>query len=171
MSRWYGNRPLRSFSPSALKLIRTTQANLESRQFLIFQFVNTPEDESLPVAVEIADPPKVDWHSFVQFNPKPWDELAKNPFRCRAGLSDYYNSPFGDEGKYLSIAIYIPAEDRRIYGFADRSSPLGSQILRAIGGVDRPSANLILSLSSPPESFADDVAEIHAIVSESWILP
>ena len=131
-----------------------------------------------------AEGPKLDWDSFVFYEPLSWDAfLTRRPvgnytFRVEVSPSDYFNFGYKDESRLLCFKLVNPSGGETCWGYVDREAPTAARILRLCrpnrktGNPQSQSAKLMLKLQfeqmvQVARTSAHQV-RIESIVSDSW---
>ena len=142
--------------------------------------VEVENHEGLPILLEDGvDGMKVDWESFVSYQPMdPEVFLKERPlepldFRVYAQADDFYAFDFADETKFACYMLTFRHSDALLYGYVERGTQLEAEFAKVFnqgrgGGGQNP---LILSLSFLPGSRAPSSVLIHSLKSKIWAYP
>jgi hypothetical protein len=135
--------------------------------------VRTRDFDEKPLAfIKTPEGIRIDWESWAGWSEMPWDEfMASKPtepklFRASISPIEYYNAAFSDDLKWESHRLVSPDGMFSLYGYAERDSPLNSQ-LRLSPDVSRMPFTLMLKF--PKSDARGDQVLIERIVSEGWV--
>ncbi|MEM8956042.1 MAG: hypothetical protein AAGD22_17940 [Verrucomicrobiota bacterium] len=124
-----------------------TRARAGSMEYHLFHVIMEEDGGSRLIAVvETSEGRRVDWETFVRYQPVGWDEILSQgtggevvPVRAFVSASDYYNYEYADGEKWSCYEIISPDIEGRLFGYAARDSEFDESLrhyLEARRGAD-----------------------------------
>lgn len=114
---------------------------------------------------------KVDWESWSGWCATPWDKMSSEKpagthrLRALAAPAEYFNFNFTDDFEWLCFRLRHPESEETLYGYVLRQSELGAAF-QALEPGEQP---VIIDVSFPPDSPADNQLLIEAMPSTTWL--
>jgi hypothetical protein len=195
MDLWYKGRPDRSITASRDELAETLTKYLyvDGAKIIVLTMLVQPEEEYKIYAVEATPTEglKVDWETAVGWQAMTVEEFVKGkpttpqPFRVQVAPGDYYNGHYASEETWCAVNLTYPGNaDFNLYGYVERNTPTGDQLMRLLGYsqtrdadgqlkwqlVQAQSAPLILSIAYLREGSDPKQVTIHEVLHEQWFL-
>lgn len=196
MDLWYKGRPDRPVVATRDELSEslTKILYIDGVKLIVITMLVQPEEEYRLYAVEATanEGFKVDWETAVGWQAMTVEEFIKGkpttpqPFRVQAAPGDYYNGEYSDESFWFAVNLTYPGNaDFHLYGYVERASLAGQQLMRLLGYaetkdkdgntswelVQAQSAPVILALAYLREGSTDPKqVTIHEVLHEQWFL-
>jgi hypothetical protein len=124
---------------------------------------------------------KIDWGSLTGVGEMSLQEYAKTTpsrgvvIRARARAGEYYNGPFADSSKWLSVRLSSVTDDDVIYGYVDRAFTLAADMEALVpsnpGGEALFDQPVVLILKYPEKDVKREQTRIVALLSDTWYQP
>lgn len=118
---------------------------------------------------------KVDWETYVCYQPMPWDRFAvERPsgrsleFRVWAAPDRFYSHEFSDAGKWACFRLTAKDSDEHVFGYAQADSEAAKILRTYCAGSRNGVATVILSVRVPEESASPRGVVIEKIVEPRW---
>lgn len=118
---------------------------------------------------------KVDWETFVCYQPMAWDEFAKNrpsgykgDFRVYVEKDIFFSHEFSDSNAFDSYRLTTLNGEEVLFGYVPRGRGLGLQMEELMAGREGAPLPLILRLHIPKELKSPRGVVIQEIVSPRW---
>ena len=119
---------------------------------------------------------KIDWETYVCYQPMRWDEFAsKRPdhesidFRVIIRNDCFFSHEFKDSSKWNSFQMTTFGSEENVFGYAPVDSPEAKQLLTLISQNSTQSTSVILRLRIPAGLESKNGAIIEKVLSERWI--
>jgi hypothetical protein len=119
---------------------------------------------------------KVDWETFVCYQPMAWDEFAgKRPggytgdFRVYVERDHFYSHEFSDSAAFESYRLTALNGEAVLFGYVPRGAGFAQQISELIEGQGGGSVPLILRLHVPQDVQSPRGVVIREIVNPRWV--
>ncbi|MFM2197812.1 MAG: hypothetical protein RLZZ505_1244 [Verrucomicrobiota bacterium] len=119
---------------------------------------------------------KVDWETFVCYQPMAWDEFAsKRPggytgdFRVYVEKDFYHSHEFSDSASFESYRMTVLKGDSVLFGYVPRDGELAQRMSELIDGSDGGAVPLILRLHVPQGVQSPNGVVIREIVNPRWV--
>ena len=90
-------------------------------------------------------------------------------FRVRVSKGSYYNEPFMDQSKFTSYSLAPLHRSQTIHGFVENGTELARQLESLLSKELNANRAMILSLAFPNKASYEDIVEIRAIETDSWL--
>lgn len=142
--------------------------------------VDLEDGDSIPVLIEDApDGMKVDWESFVCYQPMKVEEFVEKKieeptdFRVYAQRDVFYAFDFADEEKFACFKLTFRHSEESIYGYVERNTPLYKEFQKMFPNEKstKKRSSLIVSMAFEPGSRAPKSVRIHDLLSRQWAYP
>ncbi|QTN31901.1 hypothetical protein HZ994_06010 [Akkermansiaceae bacterium] len=130
------------------------------------------------VLVEVlsAGEAKVDWETFVCYQPMDWDEFAKGrpggytgDFRVYVEPDNYYSFEFADSATYASFRLTALGGEETLYGYVARGTELEARMNEAIGHNRGAATPMMLRLHLPGGVLSRRGVVVREMVAPRWI--
>lgn len=122
---------------------------------------------------------KVDWETFVTYQPHDWDELIRTRpdgeylVRCHLERNSLNIFKYRDADQWLGFFLTIPDVDAELKCYAQKSSPAGqglAQLFTDIKPGSRQKMPVVLRLIFPDDARTSDAVEVVELVSRQWAI-
>ena len=134
-----------------------------------------------PLLVEVPEegPVKVDWETFVCYQPMAWPEfVSKRPedqpmqFRVYAepDLGGLFTFEFRDEEKWRGYQLSTRESQDYLFGYVERGSELDQTLLGMIRANQGTKVAVVLTLRVPQDARSRRGVYIDELVSDNWII-
>ncbi len=119
---------------------------------------------------------KVDWETFVCYQPVEWDEFAKKrppgysgDFRVYAESDNYHTYQFSDSETYAAYRLTALDSEEVLYGYVERGTSLAEELeMLAPAGAGR-AVPLILRLEVPRIGMSKRGLHVRELVCARWM--
>lgn len=122
------------------------------------------------------DSAKVDWESFVCYQPVPWEEfVSERPsgytgeFRVYVEEDHFYAYEFSDSEKYQCLRLTTLNSDQPLYGYVERESLMAKEISEQLRGGGPLSNPMILRLHVPGNARSKRGVLVEELVAPRWM--
>jgi hypothetical protein len=119
---------------------------------------------------------KVDWESYVCYQPMAWDEFATarpagytGDFRLYAELDHFYSHEFSDAENFMSLRLTALNGEETLYGYAERGGELAGRIAELIAANGGGPTPLILRLHIPEGFSSRRGVVVRSLVCPRWV--
>lgn len=136
------------------------------------------DGETADVVTEVVprDGVRVDWETYVCYQPMDWNDFAmgrpegfSGDFRVYVEADHYYSHEFSDSERYASFRLTALRGDETLYGYVERSSPLfgkmEEELAKSEGGV----TPMLLRLKIPEGVKSDRGVVIEEMIMARWL--
>ena len=139
MERFYGGNP-----PALLRIeaiLSLDPITIEKKATFWIVSLDLEGSEVSQVIVEVITPKevRVDWETFVVYQPMDWDEFARSrpggytgDFRVYVSPDNFYSHEFADSDALSSFRLTTLRGEEILYGYAPKNSALEAKILDLI---------------------------------------
>lgn len=116
----------------------------------------------------------VDWETDVCYQPMDWDLYCQQKpagsfdFRVRIKEDNYFSHEFSDSNKWACYQLNTLDGDNVIYGYVNRQSPFGRQILGLLQANKGSEVSVILRISRPTDLKSPRGVVIEKLLSPRW---
>ena len=177
MEEYYADAPPK-FSPVS-EMITLDPVTYENRGNLWAASCILENGRQAQVLVEVysEEVAKVDWETYVVYQPIPWGEFATNheggytgDFRVFAALDFYFSHEFADSEKFACVRLTSLDSPEVMYGYMDKESATWARIKEQIdegGGAPSP---LLLRLHVPENYKSPHGVIIEEMLAPGWLL-
>ena len=152
-------------------------ANIVGRDLTRHQVILGHPAEVREIAIERGpDGPKIDWETAVGYQPMTWRQVLLTPpreqtyFRLSLHASNLHIRPFHDRNLYRAMRLLWPGERHLINGFVKIDSAQEIKLRQLIPD-DQAVSQAIVGIRFVRVEIGEDVAEITAVLHDSWVAP
>ena len=177
MEEYYSKTPLRaSEAPMAEGLNPLT---IETRSDFWVVLIRNESGEQEKVVVEVAGPDdiKIDWETFVSYQPMDWDAFVKNrpadfrgDFRVYVERDDFYNYEFAKSDEYQSYKLRAKNSHEVIYGYVRRDGPLYPLMEKSLLNGEGQPVPMFLRLYLPEGLQSKSGVVIERLLAPRWLV-
>ena len=123
---------------------------------------------------------KIDWPALVGHGQVSVEEFAstmprdEKVLRVRARLGHYYNGPFSDDQRWLSVRLADVTDEQVVFGYVERGTVLAEALERTLPDPLARDARGDLPLTVRMASVSDKpagLAKLSSVVAWTWYLP
>ncbi|MBC7980340.1 MAG: hypothetical protein H7Y36_07230 [Armatimonadetes bacterium] len=144
--------------------------------WMVTSELSPPQGEQLLVEVDADDVAKIDWETFVCFQPMDWDEFARNRpkgftanFRVCVETDHYYSHDFADSEKYACFRLTTLDSEETLYGYVDRRSEMVHSMEKLIVENGNTVTPMILRLHVPKMVQSSRGVVIEKLIEARWL--
>lgn len=176
MERYYAEKapePLR-----VAKILSLDPVTIDGRATFWMVSCELGVGQTAQVVVEVISPTevKVDWETFVAYQPKDWDEFARSrpggytgDFRVFVEPDNFYSYEFTDSDAFSSFRLTALRGEESLNGYVYRNSELEAVILDAIARNGGGSTPMILRLHLPKGLLSKRGVVVKELVCPRWL--
>jgi len=128
--------------------------------------------------VEVLSPQvaKVDWETFVCYQPMEWDRFAKErpggytgDFRVYVEADNFYSHEFEDSELFACFRLTALDGEEVLYGYVNRGTPLARKLESQVAENNGQAIPMILSLYVPEGARSKRGVAIRKLVAPQWM--
>lgn len=176
MVDYYAKRPL---VPN--RLIRTKllqPLTLDNRANFWVANLELSNQQTRNLIIEILDSgaPKIDWETFVCYQPMPWDDFARERpndtsfiFRVYIEPDSFFSHEFKDDSQWSCFHLTALDSDETLFGYARINSPESQQILDLLSKNPGKKTSVILRVMIPAGLQSKRGMVIEKLMSPRWL--
>ncbi len=176
MRRYYADHPVYC---GPLKSIKNLQpVTLGNRGNFWWASVTLGNSEVRGLLLEIGEhgEPRIDWETFVCYQPMKWDDFARQrptgismDFRVDLEKDSFYSHEFSDSDQWVSFRLTAPDSEETLFGYSRAGTAGTRELLRQWGQNGGGRVSLILRLGIPEGLRSRNGVVIEKLVCERWI--
>lgn len=176
MRRHYADKPV---SPGRLRAIKALQPlTLDNRGNFWVASVALGDGKTQSLVLEITESgePRVDWETFVCYQPMAWDDFAlQRPtgrsldFRVYAEKDNFHSHEFADSDKWVCFRLTALDGEETLFGYAQTGSAEAVELLRQIEQQGGGRVSLILRLGIPEGLQSRRGVVIEKLLCPRWL--
>lgn len=176
MKSYYADKPLSANPYEETTLLQSL--TLDNRGNFWMQSVKLADGAKRTLVIEILEngEPKVDWETFVCFQPIPWDKFAlERPagtsydFRVYIEGDTFFSHEFADSSQWDCYRLTSRDSDEPLYGYAKKDSELAKQLTGLIIANQGRRTSLILRLNIPTGIQSRRGVMIEKLLAPRWL--
>ncbi len=176
MEKYYSSRPIKPTRVYAISGMDPLTIENRGSFWLVTCDLEDPQDSRLVVEVESSTDAKIDWETYVCYQPMDWDEFVDTSpddytgdFRVYVNADNYFTQEFADSEVYDSYRLTALNGEELLYGFVDKRTEIGQTMRRLVEENDMSPTPMILRLEVPGNMQAKRAAVIRKLVSPGWM--
>jgi hypothetical protein len=173
MRRYYSDKPVFSGSLKVVKMLQPVTLDNRGNFWLASIVRGEGEVKNLVVEIEASGEPRIDWETYVCYQPMKWDEFAtKRPtgtsvdFRVYAERDNFHSHEFSDADQWLCFRLTALGSEETLFGYARAGSPEAKELLNQFETNGGGRISLILRLKIP-----ENLQSRHGVVIEKLLCP
>jgi len=119
---------------------------------------------------------KVDWETFVCYQPMEWDRFAKErpggyngDFRVYVEADNFYSHEFADSELFACFRLTALGGEEVLYGYVNRATPLARKLESLVAENNGQAIPMILSLYVPEGARSKRGVAIRKLVAPRWM--
>jgi hypothetical protein len=119
---------------------------------------------------------KVDWETFVCYQPMPWDDFATSrpedytgDFRVYIERDHFFSNEFSDADVYACFRLTALDSEETLFGYANRTGQIAQQLAELIDRNRGAPAPVILRLNVPKGVESRRGLVIQRLISPRWM--
>lgn len=174
MEQWYRSHPFNGAKFDSLDLLQPM--TLENRGSFWMVSCSMEDGSKRHLLLEETEDKKVqvDWESEVCYQPMEWDAYCKDrpegslDFRVRVLEDNYFSHEFSDSTKWACFQLSALRSDQVMFGYVDRQSETGQQLVKLQQMNHGRQISVILRLSKPTDLKSPRGLVIERLMSPRW---
>lgn len=133
------------------------------------------EVRNLIIEITPSGEPKVDWETYVCYQPMAWDKYALDrpqgrlDFRVYITPDNFFSHEFADSTQWDSFRLTAADSDETLFGYTPKGGELSEKIMELMKETNGEARPMLLRLSVPPEVQSRRGVRIESIRSPLWI--
>jgi hypothetical protein len=178
MEEYYSKNPMKASSEVALT-VDMNPLTIEKRAgfWVVLITLDSGLDGKLVVEVNTPRDAKVDWETFVCWQPMEWDRFVKDrpegyrgDFRVFVERDQFYNYEFADSEKYQAYRITALNSQEVMFGYAPRNGEIYQVIDQLLTRNNNQKVPMLLRLHLKEGLKSKSGVVIDGIVAKQWLL-
>jgi hypothetical protein len=177
MEQYYSKKPLQASEVSLVEGLNPLTIGTRSEFWVVLTRHHSGEQGIVVVEVSGPDRVKVDWETFVCYQPMVWDDFVKNrqanfreDFRVYVQHDDFYNYEFGDSERYQAYKLSALNGEEVLYGYVERKSPLYEAMEELLVRKSGQPAPMLLRLYLPGGLQSKSGVLIEKLIAPRWLV-
>lgn len=176
MKSYYADKPIVANPFKQTNMLQSL--TLEKRGNFWMQGVQLADGSKRNMIIEVLDngEPKVDWETFVCYQPIPWDKFAlERPagisydFRTYIEEDNFFSHEFADSEQWSCYRLTSRESEEPLYGYVKKGSEIEKKIIEQLTINQGRRTSMILRLSIPPDIRSRQGVVIEKLVATRWI--
>ena len=176
MRKYYATHPFADLHVS--EFLPLQPVTLENRANFWQAYTNVKTDKSVPLLVEVLDSgdPKVDWETFVCYQPMDWDVFAKErrkgeslDFRVYLEATNLFSHEFSNSNVWNCYKLTALGSEEVLFGYAK----IGSEVATALTDLLEKNSNVktaaILRMNIPEGIQSRQGVFLEKVMAPRWI--
>lgn len=176
MEKYYGDKGVTPAVVQRTRMLRPLTLDRHANFWMKSVELSSGDVKNLILEVDSEGTPKIDWETFVCYQPMNWDEYALNrpqgtsmDFRVYVQRDDFFGFEFADEDTWNCYRLTARDSEEPLYGYAKKGSEIAAEMDFYISRNGGRPPSLILKLSLPEGLQSRRGVEIEKVVAPRWI--
>ncbi|MFK7850903.1 MAG: hypothetical protein AB8D78_07985 [Akkermansiaceae bacterium] len=176
MEDHYSRFPMKADRVEAISSIRPITVGKTADFFVMRTRLASSESDQLLIELGSGNEAKIDWETYVCYQPIDWDEFASERpngftgnFRVYAKRDHFFVHEFADSEKYACYQLTALGSDSFLFGYVERSSDSFEKIEAALGTSSSKSEPMLLRLHLPENLVSKRGLLIEKMLEPQWI--
>ncbi|GAA5126178.1 hypothetical protein GCM10023212_29240 [Luteolibacter yonseiensis] len=176
MESYYADKPVSG--PHYKQTISLRALTLDNRGNFWLLGAQLMDGTKRNVIVEVLEnsEPKIDWETFVCYQPMPWDKFAAGrptgspyDFRVYVEQDTFFSHEFADSEQWSCFRLTSRDSEETLYGYVKKNSELEKQIHKLLVANRGQRTSVILRLNVPPGIQSRRGVMIEKLVAPRWM--
>ncbi len=170
---------MRSLVPNRLLRIKLLQPlTLDNRANFWVASVELSNSRASNLIIEILDSgePRIDWETFVCYQPMPWDSFAQDrptgtsfDFRVYIESDNFFSHEFKNDSQWNCFHLTALDSEEALFGYAQIGSAVSQQIIELLGNNEGKKTSVILRVIIPAGLQSKRGVVIEKLMSSRWL--
>lgn len=176
MEQYYSERPLKPTRVNGVSSLDALTIEYRGTFWIVSCDLEDLRDSQLLVEVEPSKMAKIDWETYVCYQPMDWDEFVRTgpadytgDFRVYVEMDNYFTHEFSDSEVYDSFRLTALGAEEALYGFVDKRTAVAKQMRKLLEENGMRPTPMLLRLNVPGNMQAKRAAVIRQLVLPRWI--
>lgn len=176
MRQYYGDRPVYLGRLRSIRMLQPLTLGYHGNFWAASVVMGDDEARSLILEIAESGEPRVDWETFVCYQPMKWDDFAlQRPvgtsldFRVHAEVDNFFSHEFADSDQWVCFRLTALASEEPLFGYARVGSAEAAEMHALVESVQGGSVSVILRLSIPEGLQSRRGVVIEKVLNPRWI--
>lgn len=176
MAGYYERVPFKPVGSVSITTLDPLTIDQQANFWLVRVLTPSQSEEAVLVELKESGVAKVDWETFVCYQPMDWEVFARDrpadttaDFRVYVEKDFFYSHDFSDERKWRSYRLTAFGADQVLFGYVERSNTALIGELEALIDGNRGLASMILELHLPKGIQSRNGVLIRGVKSPRWL--
>lgn len=176
MEKYYSDKGVTPSEVERPRMLRPLTLDRYANFWMKSLEIKGGEMKNLILEVDDEGVPKVDWETFVCYQPMGWEEYAETRpqgssmvFRVYTEKDDFFSHEFADEETWNCYRLTTRESQEPLYGYAKKGSEIAAEIDFYVSRNGGKPAALILKLSLAEGLKSRRGMEIEKVMAPRWI--
>ncbi len=176
MRHYYGTRPIPANPLKSIKILQPLTLEDRGNFWMASVVLTNSKPQSLIIEIDHEGNPKIDWETFVCYQPMRWDDfVSKRPagtsldFRVYVERDNFYSHEFSDSNQWVSFRLTALDSEETIFGYIRADNPEAADLVNLLAQNGGRKTTLVLRLSIPEGLQSRRGVVIEKLLSPRWL--
>ena len=176
MRRYYAEHPVYAGPLRSIKLLRPITVGNRGNFWVASVVLGDGEVHSILLEVGEKGEPRIDWETFVCYQPMKWDDFAgQRPagtsldFRVYLERDNFYSHEFSNSDQWVSFRLTALNSEETLFGYAHAGTADAQELLRLCDQNGGRKVSMILRLGIPEGLQSRKGVVIEKLLCDRWI--
>lgn len=176
MEKYYADKPVFAEKLAGIHSLQPITLDLQANFWIASVTLSKKEQKNVFIEIGPDGVPRIDWESYVCYQPMKWDDFAKNrpsgtsmDFRVNLTQDHFFSHEFADSDRWDCFRLSAPNSDEALFGYVKVNSPLANELLEQLRQSQSGSCAMILRLVIPEGLKSHQGVVIEKLVNPRWI--
>lgn len=176
MRHYYGTRPIPANPLKSIKILQPLTLENRGDYWMASVALTNGKPQSLIIEIDESGNPKVDWETFVCYQPMKWDDfVSQRPagtsmdFRVYVERDNFYSHEFSDSNQWISFRLTALDSVETLFGYIRTDNPEAAGLVNLLAQNGDRKTTLILRLSIPEGLQSRRGVVIEKLLSPRWL--
>jgi hypothetical protein len=177
MEDYYARHPLKPSRVEELRSLDPVTIDLSANFWVVSSIIESEGANQLLVEAIKPGEAKVDWETYVCYQPMEWDEFAtarpggySGDFRVYVERDHFYTHEFSDSDKYMSFRLTVRDSEEFLFGYVLKTRTFAKRIEELIRASNGDPAPMLLRLHVPENAQSKRGVLVEELVASRWLL-
>lgn len=176
MEKYYADKPVFAEKVASIHSLQPITVDLHANFWVVSVTLSDKEQKNVFVEIGVDGVPRVDWESYVCYQPMKWDDFAKNrpsgtsmDFRVDVSQDHFFSHEFADSNRWICFRLSALNSNETLFGYVNVNSPIANELLDQLRQSQSGSCAMILRLVIPENLKSHQGVVIEKLVNPRWI--
>jgi hypothetical protein len=176
MDRYYADKPVDHGHFESIRKLEPATLDNRGNFWMANVALDNGKVHSLILEIGKSGEARVDWETFVCYQPMPWDAFVRQrpsgvslDFRVYLENDNFYNYEFANDEQWVCFRLTALGGEEAVFGYAKAESDVANALLRQLESHGAERVSLLLRLTIPEGLQSRNGVVIEKLLSPRWL--
>ncbi len=176
MGHYYADKPVNQGRFKSIRILEPATLGNRGNFWMASVALDNGKVQSLVLEIGESGEPRVDWETFVCYQPMPWDDYARQrpsgvslDFRVYLEKDNFHNYEFANDEHWVCFRLTAMEGQESVFGYAEADSDVARALLRQLERNDTDRVSVLLRLVIPEGLQSRNGVVIEKLLCPRWL--